>query len=201
MHQYRSVERDYGYNLESIVLARKNISPETRLKISLAQKGKKISEEQKQRLREAALRRPPISEETREKFRESSKLRKHTEATLEKFRGRKHTTETRLKMRELALKRDPVSEETRAKLRQASLGQRPANKGRKATEETRQKMRDSWAARLRDKPDETKALLKKASDAAALKASMLRQVSGVVNVTTAFEVEQSDPTFGAPHCI
>jgi hypothetical protein len=114
-------------------------SPETRQKISQANKGrifanetreklrqsltgKSKSPEHRRKLREAALNRKPVSEETREKMSQSQRGRTHSLETREKMRqsnvGQTRSAETCEKIR---LAKQNISPETREKLRQAAL--------------------------------------------------------------------------------
>ena len=97
------------------------VSNETRSKMSIAQIGKKKSEETKRKLSEIQKLRHPASEGTK---------RKISEAGL----GRRHSTETKLKMSK------PKSEETKKKMSKSF-------KGRKHSDESKKKMSDSHKGR------------------------------------------------------
>ena len=79
---------------------------ETKLLLSLQQKGKSKSESMRSKLREAALSRPEMSIETRQKISDANKKRTHS-------------AETKAKMSSVRKGRDgiPMSEETKQKLR------------------------------------------------------------------------------------
>jgi hypothetical protein len=106
------------------------VTEETKLKISLANKGRvrdpllnqmqsermkgntyvrglKFSDESKERMSESAKNRQPMSEETKQKMSESQK-------------GRKHSDETRKKMSETQSNRHPVTEETKLKMSESA---------------------------------------------------------------------------------
>lgn len=71
----------------------KKHSEESKKKMSLAHTGKKVSDETKQKMREASRNRPPISEETRKKL---SLAKMDNKSRL----GKSHTEETKLKISE-----------------------------------------------------------------------------------------------------
>lgn len=98
---------------------------ETKVKMSLAQKGRKFTEEHKLKLAEAAKNRPPISSETRKKLSEKSKGRigpwagkkqpvEVVAKRADSIRGRKDTDEARIK-KSIAAK---IREENKRKLRE-----------------------------------------------------------------------------------
>jgi len=99
---------------------------------SKANKGKIVSEETRQKIRDARKRQAPPSEETRRKISESNKNRVHSEETRRKLsdaqKGRVFSKESRAKMSEA---RRNITEETRLKLSLAKKGQIPWNKGKK----------------------------------------------------------------------
>lgn len=112
---------------EKISLARKNLSVEARLNLSIA--GKK---------------RPPITEETREKLIIARICYKHSEETKLKIaegnKRRTYSEETKLKMSNSQKNRSPITEETRLKM---SL----SHTGSKRSEEVRQKMKEAQILR------------------------------------------------------
>lgn len=130
-----------GYNLRAGGLAGTH-SAETRLKISRGNKGKKLSAEQRQAMRERMLGTSP-SQETRAKIRDALLGRSLSEEACRKMAasrlGKRHTAEARAKM---SANRAgiPVSDETRQKLRLANLGKRHSA-------ETKAQMSVSQAAR------------------------------------------------------
>lgn len=98
-------------------------------------RGKKHSEETRERMRESHKKRKPISEETREKIRQAAIQREKEK----KDSGYEVSTETKAKLIEKLTGR-PVSKETRAKLS-------ASNKGQQLTEEQRAKQIASLAGR------------------------------------------------------
>ena len=126
------------------------LSEEAKKKIGLAGR-RPMSEEQKQKLREAnkGKKPPPHSEETLRKMSESMKG-KNTGPKSDEHR--KKLSEARRKWRlteeqkaEINANRKPVSEETRQKLSAVS-------KGRKRSEETRRKMSESQKGKPKPSP-------------------------------------------------
>ena len=124
----------------------KNISDETRRKMSLAKKGrtpynkgKHLSEEHKKKIGEANKDKT-MSEEARKKISESISGEKHP------FFGKHHSEETRKKLSESHKgkvppnKGVPMSEETRKKISESLKGRPGPNKGKTLTEETKQKI-------------------------------------------------------------
>lgn len=129
------------------------VSEETRRKISEAQKGKKISQEAIEKMRLAhkgkklteeqklKLRGRKLTEETKRKISQAHKGKKISEQTKEKLRiintGRTFSEESRRKMSEVHKgKKHPLSKATIAKIA-------AANRGRKNTEETKRKISQS----------------------------------------------------------
>lgn len=124
------------------------LSDEAKKKIGIAGR-RPMSEEQKQKLREAntGKRRPPPSEETLRKRSESMKGKnagpksdEHRKKLSEAHRGKKLSEEHKEKLRN-----KPVSEETRQKLSAVS-------KGRKRSEETKKRMSESQKGKPRPSP-------------------------------------------------
>ena len=127
------------------------VSDEFRLKMSKITKGRKMSEETKQKLRDRvftpewrqkiseASKGKVVSKETRQKLREANLGNKLSEETKQKIsianKGKIISKETRLKL-SIAHTRKVVSEETKQKLREL-------NTGRKHTESARQKCREA----------------------------------------------------------
>jgi len=107
-----------GYNLESGGNTNVITHPETRKKMSEANKGKKNPNFGKTH-----------TEETRKKMREAQK-------------GKKASEETRKKLSE-AQKGKKATEETRAKISDATKGENNPNFGKKASEETRKKISEA----------------------------------------------------------
>lgn len=110
-------------------------SEETKKRNSESQKGKKLSEEHKQKIREGNIG-VKRSEETKKRLSLAN-------------RGRKHTEETKQKMRELHIGKNNWnygkhhSEETKRKISEGNKGNTNWV-GRRHTEETKRKMRLSW---------------------------------------------------------
>ena len=126
-----------------------SLSDEAKKKIGDRFRGKHLSEEHKQKLREAnkGKRPPPPSEETLRKRSESMKGKntgpkseEHRKKLSEAHRGKKLSEEHKEKLRN-----KPVSEETRQKL---SAG----NKGRKLSEETKKRISESQKGKPRPSP-------------------------------------------------
>jgi len=91
------------------------ITEETKLKISQAQKGKKLSDEHLANLREAAKKKPPVTDETRQKLSQAGKGRKRTPEAIAKFSAKR--------------KGHSVSEVTKEKIRASLLAKNDKNKG------------------------------------------------------------------------
>lgn len=119
---FHSNERTFGYNL----------APGGR-----GSSGYKVSEETKQKIREARPRQAPLSEEGRRRIQIASSKRRHTEEEKQKIRvaniGRVFTVEAKEKMRQARLGKK-LSDATIKKLREI-------NTGRKHTEEAKEKNR------------------------------------------------------------
>jgi group I intron endonuclease len=137
--------------LQKIRDANSNLSDEQKYIRGSAYRGKHLSEEHKQKLREAnkGKKPPPHSEETLRKMSESMKG-KNTGPKSDEHR--KKLSEARRKWRlteeqkaEINANRKPVSEETRQKLSAVS-------KGRKRSEETRRKMSESQKGKPKPSP-------------------------------------------------
>jgi hypothetical protein len=98
-----------------------------------------------------------VSEETKQKIRESLKGRKLSEETLAKRNGQKKSEKTKQKMRK-AHKRENLSEETLLKMSQASSGRKLSDEhktiliesriGSKHSEESKQKMSDALKGKI-----------------------------------------------------
>ena len=99
--QYNSIDRNFGYNLESGGNLNKIVSEESRRKMSEAQKGRTISEEHKRKISESNKGKI-FSEETKLKISEAHKGMKYSEESKRKMseahKGRVHSKETKLKM-------------------------------------------------------------------------------------------------------
>ena len=136
-------------NKKSIALMRHPVSEETIEKLKKSHIGKRLTEEQKEKISNAMRgdKHPnygkPMSEEQKEKLRKANTGKKHTEETKQKmsqsamgeknsFYGKHHSEETKKRWSEMR-KRENLSEETIEKMRQAQMG-------RKASEETRKKL-------------------------------------------------------------
>lgn len=139
------------YNSKGFELAKKAIAlmggihtEESRLKISLANKGKIVSDETKEKLRNINLgkKHPPRSQEMRKKISEFHKGKTLSNETKRKLSQREFTPEWREKLSNAAKKRKriPRSEECRKKIGEA-------NKKRVISEETRRKIGE--ASKLR----------------------------------------------------
>lgn len=136
-------------SIQKIKEARANqvISPESRAKAAESNRGKKRTEEFRQRLSEIAKQRPPLSPEVRKKIGEKNRGRKQSPEELAKrsaaLKGHKVSEETREKLR-LASRGKKHTEETKQKIRKARAKQIPWNKGKKTgplSQETREKLR------------------------------------------------------------
>jgi hypothetical protein len=122
------------------------VSEETRKKMSESQKGKKLSEEQIEHLRELGRN---VSEEIKKRISITNTGRKLSEETRKKMsdsrRGRVVSEETRKKLSE-SLKGRVVSKETKEKLRIANIG-------KKHSEETKNKLREAYKNMSQEKKD------------------------------------------------
>jgi len=125
---YNVLDKEFGLNLmyRNTNEKKQVQSEDTRKRRSEAQKGKKHSEESKQKMRK------PKSEETKQKMRENSK---------DKNKGKKLSEETKQKLRK------PKSKEARRKMSESM-------KGRKKSEETKQKMSEAQTGKKQS--EETK---------------------------------------------
>lgn len=117
-------------------VAQKNKSPETRAKISAANKGKTLSPEHRAKI-SVAIKRRVISEETRAKIGEAVRNRSPEVRAKMTAAIRNPSPETRAKLSAVAKN---MSEEHRAKIG-------AAHKGRTFSEESRSKMRDAAKGR------------------------------------------------------
>jgi len=178
-NNYKNTARDYEYARE--LISRIGLSEETKKRISRASKGrlhtdeakkkmsktlkgkpapnkgKKMSEEQKIKLRNAAKFRPKISEETRKKMSISAKNKpKISEETRKKMsEGRKG--ELNGMYGKSAMKGKQHTEETKKKIGNSNKGKkrsleaiekyRKMNVGRKISEETKKKISESLKKR------------------------------------------------------
>jgi len=133
--EYKTMDRDYGYNRTAGGDGCAGLihSEESKLKMSIAQKGKKHSEKSRRKISESNKGRI-VSEETRRKIGLAHKGNTH-------FLGKTHSEETIQKMREAAIGQRH-SEETRRKLSEYSKGN-TNRRGKAASEETRRKLRES----------------------------------------------------------
>lgn len=100
-----------------------------KLKLSKANKGRKVSEETRKKLSESH-KGYKHSEETRKKLSEAGKNKKHTEESKKKMRGRIISNETRKKMSD-SRKGIKLSEETKNKQREKKLGIKHSDEYRK----------------------------------------------------------------------
>jgi len=129
------------------------VSDETRLKISLSNKGRTAPNKGKPSLRKGI----PLSEETKEKISISNKGKKVSEETRIKLseshigqipwiKGKKHSEESKKKMssslkgRKVWNKGKPHSEETKKKISISNTGKVSPFKGKKHSEKTREKI-------------------------------------------------------------
>ncbi|KKN88170.1 hypothetical protein LCGC14_0252420 [marine sediment metagenome] len=96
-------------------------SPEAKCRISEAVKVRVVTDDTRNKMSEAALRRPPVSEETRRKLRGYRHTEKAKICIGEKLRGVKKSLEARKNMSQSALKRPPRthSDETRRHMSRA----------------------------------------------------------------------------------
>ena len=127
------LDKNKGYNSTSGGETSKSISEAVRLKISIKNKGKVITKEHREKLRQAFIGRN-VSNETRVKISKAVKGekngmfgRKHTDEEKENLRKksseRKHTQESKDKIGK-AHKGKNVSDETKAKLSRAKTGKK-----------------------------------------------------------------------------
>lgn len=86
IEEFKSTNKNFGYNLESGGNLNKYLSEETKRKISEANKGRILSEEAKQKIGKAHKNKI-VSEETKRKIGESNKGKIVSEETKEKMRG------------------------------------------------------------------------------------------------------------------
>jgi group I intron endonuclease len=144
--------KEHGFNLYPTAGSSlgSKASDEAKAKMSAAKKGRKLSETQRamldavrnskpiteetrQKLRDAWLHRGPISQEVRDKIAAAHRGKKQSPEAIEKriaaIRGRKHSPE-RIEKRiapQRGVKRKPLSEEQKAKQSAALKGRRPKN--------------------------------------------------------------------------
>ena len=111
-------------------------SNESRLKISKALTGKKLSESHIKNLRDAKLGKK-LSEKTKQKMSEAHSGEKHP------MFGKTHSLEAREKIRQFQLNRPPVSLETRLKISKSLSGVNHPNFGKKFSDETKRKLSQS----------------------------------------------------------
>jgi len=151
--QYKSNQREFGYNIESGGNINK-VSEETKIKIRNANLGKKMPEYTKQKLLQANLGKKlseetkrkisiakqgkTMSEETKKKMSMINKGRKLSEEHKEKLRqinlGKKLSLETILKM-----KNKIVSQETREKMSKSRLGKPRSEEAKRKISESHKK--------------------------------------------------------------
>ncbi len=124
-------------------------------------RGRKMSDEQRQRLSIINKGRK-VSESTRLKQSEAGKNKspEHIEKLRAASVGRKISEETRQKMRDGVKLRPPISEETRRKMSESKTGKKHPNFGKSLTEETRKKI--SLKATGKTITDETREKLMQA---------------------------------------
>ncbi len=138
--------------IQKIKEANSNLSDEQRYIRGSAFRGKHLSEEHKQKLREANKGKiPPCYEETRRKRSESMKG-KNTGPKSEEHRRKLSEARRKWKLTEeqkkkIAENKKPVSEETRQKLSAVS-------KGRKRSEETKKRMSESMKGKKFGSPSQ-----------------------------------------------
>lgn len=140
------------------------VALESRKKIGDANRGKKWSDVQREKLLLARKGRK-LTEAHRRKIAEANTGRKASEETLQKIRGRKRSTAIRAKLRAANLGK-VHSEETRAKLRAVNLG-------KVMPEATRRKM----SATKKGKPAHNKGVLHKPETIAKMRAAHLGRVA------------------------
>ena len=151
MDFYKSLDREFGYNLvrdsssgvkhseETLLLisnAAKNISDETRTKMSNSQTGRVCSEETRVKMSAA---RGNISDETRTKMSESRLGDKNH------MFGKSHSAETKAKISN-SKKGGTLSEEHKRKISESGKGDKNPRFGKIVSEETRRKMAESRIA-------------------------------------------------------
>jgi NUMOD3 motif len=118
-------------------------------------KGKHLSEEQKEKLREFRLGKK-LSEETKRKISEAERGEKNP------FYGKKHSEETKRKISEANRgnpgpnKGKPMSEDTKRKLSEAKKGTPSTFKGKTHTKESKEKMRNAAMGRKHTKESRQK---------------------------------------------
>lgn len=129
-------------------------SEESKRKMSLSHKGRKVSEAQRVKMTNRTH-----SDETKQKISKSQKGKKHPPLSLETRKkmsesriGRKHSEESRKKMSANRMgiipwnkgkKMPPISQKTREKMSLAQKGKASPNKGKHPSEETLQRMREA----------------------------------------------------------
>lgn len=140
--EYQSVNREKGYNLTNGGDGTKSFTPEMRLKLSIANTGKKHTEESKKKMSAAKKGRKHTEEQNRKQS-ERRKGIKHTEEAKQKIskahKGIKHTEEQNRKQSERQ-KGKKLSEEAK---RKESISQKKAWEKRGEwhhSEETRKKL-------------------------------------------------------------
>ena len=143
--------------LEKISISSKNISPETRKKMSESKKGKVNSPETREKISKANKGNKWAEEQRLGISGESNHMygKTHTPEVKEKLselgKGRKHTEETKAKIGRANKNRPPMSEDSRTKLSNAQKNRPPAspetckkisiaNKGHGVSEETKSKI-------------------------------------------------------------
>lgn len=118
---------------DKISKALKNPSIQTRIKMSIIHKGKKLSDEHKLKISKSGKGRI-VSDETRDKLSEINKGKIPSDKCLLNAalvnKGRKHSEEARLKISD-ANKGKPKSDETKNKMRLAALNRNAQRKGAK----------------------------------------------------------------------
>lgn len=155
---YRSADPRFGYNTCPIAGSRRGTtaSDETKKKLALVWKGRKHTEETKEKMRAAAVGRNKgrvLSEEHKAKIGSASA-------------GRRHTKETRDKISASNLGKNkgkslPKSAETRARMSEAAKA-RWLHRSRKFSEETKRRMSESARNRL---PESVETRIKKSEAA------------------------------------
>lgn len=150
MDFYKCYDPKFGYNINSNAhsCASRELTDEHKLKISLSEKGKVVSQETKNKLslankgKRLGIKTGPLSAETRIKIGLANRGRKHTEETKKKIslksKGRKYSEETKKRMSESA-KGKIISEATKDKLRQFNLGKKHSEKTKKKISIARQR--------------------------------------------------------------
>lgn len=116
--KYKTTNRKFGYNINNGGNCVGTISEETKIKISIANKGKKVSEETREKMRKANLGKHH-SQETREKMSKNN---------TKYWKDKHHSQETKEKLRKANLGKK-LSEEQKIKISNSLKGRKTWNEG------------------------------------------------------------------------